>query len=136
MMNAMPKKNAMPRTPAPRPDVRVEVKQTRLDGAIDYSVRVSQPDGAGISNADVRLRRVMTDGTLVEARLEPAAEPGMYHSLLAFSARGATSVRQPSRTPGAVRASFRDSTRWCSSVERDLDSSRQNLRIGLSELPL
>ena len=36
----------------------------------------------------MRLRGVMTDGTLVEARLEPTAEPGLYHSLLAFSARG------------------------------------------------
>jgi len=79
---------AMPSAVAPQPPVRVEVSQTPNAGAMDYSVRVSGPDGAPVTDADVRLRGVMTDGALVEARLEPGREPGVYQSLLAFSPRG------------------------------------------------
>jgi len=75
-------------TTPPGPDVRVEVAQTPTDGAIDYTVRLSRRDGEPVRDADVRLRGVMTDGALVEARLDPGAEPGLYHSLIAFSPRG------------------------------------------------
>jgi hypothetical protein len=79
---------ATPRTEAPRPDVRVQVAQKATEGAVDYTVRVSRADGSPVGDADVRLRGVTTDGVIVEARLEPAGEPGVYRSLLAFSPRG------------------------------------------------
>jgi hypothetical protein len=79
---------AMPSAAASRPPVRVEVTQTPGDGAVDYSVRVTNPDGTPVTNAAVRLRGVMSDGARVEARLDPAGEPGVYQSLLAVSARG------------------------------------------------
>jgi hypothetical protein len=79
---------AMPSAAASRPPVRVEVTQTPGDGAVDYSVRVTHPDGTPVTNAAVRLRGVMSDGARVEARLDPAGEPGVYQSLLAFSPRG------------------------------------------------
>jgi hypothetical protein len=72
------------------PDVRVEVAQKvdRTNSAIDYTVRVSGPDGGPVVDADVRLRGVTTDGVLVEAPLEPAGTPGVYSGLIAFSTRG------------------------------------------------
>jgi cytoskeletal protein RodZ len=79
---------ALPRAATPRPDVRVQVSQVPSEGAVDFRVRVLQPDGTAVNDADVRLRGVMADGSLVEARLDPAAEPGVYKSFLAFSPRG------------------------------------------------
>ena len=82
---------ASPPSPAPpSPDVRVEVAQKvdRTNSAIDYTVRVSAPDGRPVTDADVRLRGVTTDGVLVEAPLEPAGAPGVYSGLIAFSSRG------------------------------------------------
>lgn len=79
---------AMATAAASRPPVRVEVTQTPGDGTVDYSVRVTHPDGTPVTNAAVRLRGVMSDGARVEARLDPAGEPGVYHSLLTFSPRG------------------------------------------------
>lgn len=100
---------AMPRAAAPRPDIRVEVAQTPTGGAVDYTVRVSRPDGAPVSDADVRLRGVMADGALVEARLEPAAEPGVYHSLVAFSPRGPRGLTvRVARADGVVEVPVRD----------------------------
>ena len=79
-----------PSPPPPSPDVRVEVAQKvdRSNSAIDYTVRVSAPDGRPVTDADVRLRGVTTDGVLVEAPLEPAGTPGVYSGLIAFSPRG------------------------------------------------
>jgi hypothetical protein len=81
---------ALPEQAARRPasDVRVEVTQAPNGSAVDYTVKVTQPDGAPVRDADVRLRGVMVDGVLVEARLDPASEPGVYRSLVAFSPRG------------------------------------------------
>jgi hypothetical protein len=78
----------MPSAAASRPPVRVEVTQTPGDGAVDYRVRVTHPDGSPVTNATVRLRGVMSDGARVEARLDPSGEPGVYQSLLAVSSRG------------------------------------------------
>ncbi|HYE90538.1 MAG TPA: zinc ribbon domain-containing protein [Terriglobales bacterium] len=80
-------------TPSPRPatpNVRVEVAQKRdgANGAIDYTVRLSNPTGEPVTGADVRLRGVTADGLVVEAPLEPAGAPGVYHGLVAFSDRG------------------------------------------------
>jgi hypothetical protein len=70
--------------------VRVEVAQKvdRQNSAIEYTVHVLAPDGRPVTDADVRLRGVTTDGVLVEAPLEPAGTPGVYSGLVAFSARG------------------------------------------------
>jgi hypothetical protein len=80
---------AMPRPEARRPsDVRVQVAHVPSGtGTVDYTVRVSQPDGAPVTDADVRVRGIMSDGGLVEARLDPG-EPGVYRGLLTFSQRG------------------------------------------------
>jgi hypothetical protein len=78
--------------PRPAPDVRVEVANAPNGGAVDYTVRVSRPDGAPVTDADVRLRGLMTDGGLVEARLDPGGEPGVYRGLVTFSPRGPRSL--------------------------------------------
>ena len=97
------------RAPAPRPDVRVDVAQKPSDGAVDYTVRVSRPDGGAVTDADVRLRGIMADGTLVEARLEPAGEPGVYRSLLQFSPRGPRALTlRVARGDGAVELPVRE----------------------------
>jgi hypothetical protein len=81
----------------------VEIAQKPFDGAVDYTVRLSRPDGRPVNDADVRLRGVMTDGTLVEAALDPAGEPGVYQSFLTFSARGPRSLTlRVARTDGVV----------------------------------
>ena len=71
-------------------DVRAEVIRTPDPqlGAIDYRVRLWQASGEPLSDADVRVRGLMTDGVLVEARLDRAEAPGTYHGLIASSPRG------------------------------------------------
>jgi hypothetical protein len=68
--------------------MRVEVGHVANGGGVDYTVKVSWPDGAPMDDADVRVRGIMSDGGLVEARLDPGAEPGVYRGLLAFSPHG------------------------------------------------
>jgi hypothetical protein len=87
---------ALPGTAAARPpDVRVDVKQ--VPGApagaggprtVDYTVRVSNAGGGPVSDADVRLRGLTTDGVLVEAQLDPGSEPGVYRGLVPVTPRG------------------------------------------------
>ncbi len=89
-------------TPRPRSDVRVEVAQAASSGAVDYTVRVSWPDGAPMNDADVRVRGIMSDGGLVEARLDPGAEPGVYRGLLTFSPRGPRGLTVRVARGGAV----------------------------------
>jgi hypothetical protein len=68
--------------------MRVEVAHVANGGSVDYTVRVAWPDGAPMNDADVRVRGIMSDGGLVEARLDPGGEPGVYRGLLAFSPHG------------------------------------------------
>ena len=75
--------------------MRAEVKQIRhqvVDGAVDYSVKLSRASGEPVRDADVRLRGVMADGLLVETRLDPGDAPGVYRALIAFTARGPRSL--------------------------------------------
>jgi hypothetical protein len=55
---------------------------------MDYVVRVSQPGGGPVTDADVRLRGVTSDGVLVEAQLDPGGEPGVYRAVLPVTPRG------------------------------------------------
>jgi hypothetical protein len=53
----------------------------------------------------------MADGTLVEARLEPA-EPGIYQSFLSFSPRGPRALTlRVARADGVVEVPVADPTR-------------------------
>jgi hypothetical protein len=72
-------------------DVHADVTRTpnaQIDGAVDYRVRLWKASGEPVSDADVRLRGLMTDGLLVEARLDRAEAPGTYQGLITFSSRG------------------------------------------------
>lgn len=74
-----------------RLDVRAQVDRTIstvVEGGIDYRVRVSHPGGEPVSDADVRVRGLTTDGVLVEARLDRGDTPGLYRGLIRFTPRG------------------------------------------------
>ena len=75
--------------------MRVDVKQAPgaapAAGAprtIDYVVRISREGGGPVSDADVRLRGITTDGVLVEAQLDPGNEPGVYRAAVPVTPRG------------------------------------------------
>ena len=98
----------MPQSPPQGNDVRVEVAQSSNARGVDYTVRVSRRDGEPVRDADVRLRGIMSDGSLVEARLDPASEPGVYRSLVAFSPRGPRGLTvRVARSDGIVEVPVR-----------------------------
>jgi len=111
---------AATRRPA-TPDVRVEVAQKRdgANGAVDYTVRLSNPTGEPVTGADVRLRGVTTDGLVVEAPLEPAGTPGLYHGLVAFSDRGPRGLTlRIARASGVLEVPVSGSAAASSSIPR------------------
>jgi len=64
-------------------DVRIEIAAERRPGGVtDYSVRLRERDGTPVSGAAVSVRGQRPDGVLVEASLDPTAEPGVYQASL------------------------------------------------------
>lgn len=75
-------------------DVGVEIAAKRLaDGVTAYSVRLRGPDGTPVRNAAVSVRGRRADGVLVEASLDPTAEPGVYHAALRLGEISAPRLR-------------------------------------------
>jgi hypothetical protein len=92
---------AQPSVPAalPRAGVRVDVKQApgamspgNAPRTVDYTVRVSHEGGGPVSDADVRLRGLTSDGVLVEAQLDPSSEPGVYRGAVPVTPRGPSNL--------------------------------------------
>jgi hypothetical protein len=66
-----------------RNDVRIEVATQRLgEGVTSYTVSLRERSGAPVTDAVVAIRGVRRDGAVVEALLDPTAEPGVYRAAL------------------------------------------------------